>query len=179
MNLWRKTIFVAAVLTVLSSVIYAATYTTTLTYFNIASVESFTVTLPGKTAVTATGGGAATSDIEFNASSGTITCVNPCVTAGGTCQSSGTPIFVVQNTGTVNLNITAKFTTALPSCVAVAGSTSWATACSATAMSSTYVTVQNGLAPAASVNWYEQANFTSCLASDTTSKTQWMYGVTS
>ncbi len=179
MNLWRKTILTATVLAVLSSVIYAAAYTTTLTYFNIATVESFTVTLPGESAVPATGGGAATHDIEFNASSGTITCVDPCITGGGTCQSSPTPIFVVQNTGTVNLNISAKFTVSPPSCVKVGGATTYAGACAGSTIDTSYVTVQNNLAPAGSVNWYEQANFTSCTSADTTSKTQWVYGVTS
>ena len=179
MNLWRKTIFVAAVLSVLSSVIYAAAYTTTLTFFNIATVESFTVTLPGESAVPATGGGAATHDIEFNASSGTITCVNPQVTGGGTVQSDGTPIFKIDNTGTVNLNISAKFVVSPPSCVKVGGATTYAGACTGSIIDTSYVTVQNGLAAAASVNWYEQANFTSCTSSDTTSQTQWVYGVTS
>ena len=180
MNLWRKTIFVAAVLSVLSSLIYAAAYTTTLTYFNIATVESFTVTLPGLSAVPATGGGAATNDIEFNASSGTVTCVNPCVTGGGTCQSATpTPIFLIQNTGTTNLNISNKFVTSPPLCVTVGGATTYAGACAGTLIDTSYVTVQNNLAPAGSVNWYEQANFTSCTSADTASKTQWVYGVTS
>jgi len=179
MNLLRKTLLTATVLALLSSVIYAAAYTTTLTFFNIATVESFTVTLPGESAVPATGGGAATHDIEFNASSGTITCVDPQVTGGGTIQSDGTPIFVIQNTGTVNLNISAKFTVSPPSCVKVGGATTYAGACTGSIIDTSYVTVLDGLAAAASVNWYEQANFTACTSADTTSKTQWVYGITS
>jgi len=179
MNLLKKTFLTAALLLTLVSVSYAAKYTTTLTYFNIASVESFTVTLPGESATNAGAGGTATHDIEFNASSGTATCVDPCVTGGGTCQSSGTPIFVIQNTGTVDVNVSVKFTSSPPTCVVVKGATTFAGACAGTTIDTSYVTVQDNLAPAGSVNWYEQAGFTSCLSSDSASKTQWVYGIQS
>jgi len=177
MNLMKKTILTAMLLLVLASVVYAQVYTTTLTYFNIASVESFTVTLPGEGAVTATGGGAATHDIEFNSTNGTTNCINPKVTGGGTTQSDGTPIFVIQNTGTVNIDVTVNFTASPPACVKVAGATSFAGACAGSLIDTTAVTVQSGLTPSSSVNWYEKANFTGCTSGDSTTRTQWIYGV--
>jgi len=179
MNLWRKTLLTATLLLALASVVYAAKYTTTLTYFNIATVEAFTVTLPGQSAVIALGGGAATSNIEFNSTTGTGTCVDPCIASTVTCQADGTPIFKINNTGTVNINISVNMTSP-PTCVKVAGSTtSRAASCTGTIVDVAQVTVQNNLAPADVVSWYEQANFTGCTSADTTSKTQWVYGVQS
>jgi len=180
MNLWRKTLLTATLLLALASVVYAAKYTTTLTYFNIATVEAFTVTLPGQSAITALGGGAATSNIEFNSTTGTDTCVDPCIASTATCQADGTPIFKINNTGTVNINVSVNFTASPPTCVKVGGSiTSRAASCTGTLVDTTPVTVGNNLAPANQLSWYEQANFTGCTSADTTSKTQWVYGVQS
>jgi len=179
MNLRRKTILTATLLLALASVASAQVYTTTVTYFNVASVESFTVTLPGESAVPATGGGAATHDIEFNSTDGNDNCINPRVTGGGTAQSDGTPIFVIENTGTVNLDLTVNFTVSPPACVKVTGATTYAGACdTGLTIDTTAVTVQNDLTPTSSVNWYERANFTDC-ASQSTTRTQWVYGVES
>lgn len=173
----KKTLVAATLLLAFASVAHAAKYTTTLTYFNIASVEAFTVTLPGQSAVSATTGGAATADIEFNSTTGTDTCVDPCVASTTNCQSAGTPIFLVQNTGTVNLALTVNFTASLPSCIKVAGSSaSRAAACTGSLIGTSPVTISASLAPANSVNWWEAANFTSCVASDSTTRTQWVYG---
>ena len=176
----KKTIRSAAVLLALVSLAHAAKYTTTLTYFNIASVEAFTVTLPGQTAVGATTGGAATANIEFNSTTGTDTCVDPCIAASTTCQSAGTPIFLIENTGTVNLHITVNFTQSPPSCIKVAGSSaSRAAACTGTIIDTSAVTVSASLQPSQQVSWWEAANFTSCVSSDSTTRTQWVYGVQS
>ncbi|MCX6777168.1 MAG: hypothetical protein NTY73_04355 [Candidatus Micrarchaeota archaeon] len=177
MNL-KKTLLTATLLLVLASAVYAQVYTTTVTYFNIASVESFTVTLPGESAVTATGGGAATHNIEFNSTDGTDDCINARVT-GGTIQSDGTPIFIVENTGTVNIDVTVNFTVSPPACVKVGGATTFAGACAGSLIDTTAVTLQSGLTPTSSVNWYEKANFTACTSGDSTTRTQWVYGVQS
>jgi hypothetical protein len=177
MNLWRKTLLTATVLLALCTVAYAQVYTTTLTYFNVASVESFTVTLPGESAVPATGGGAPTHTIEFNSTDGTDNCVNPCLTAGGTCQSDGTPIFVIDNTGTVNIDVSVNFTLSPPACVKVGGATTYAGACDGDLIDTAAVVVGNDFAPDDTpLNWYEQANFTACPAQET-SRTQWVYGI--
>lgn len=176
----KKTLVTATLLLALASVAHAAKYTTTLTYFNIASVEAFTVTLPGQSAVTATEGGAATANIEFNSTDGDDTCIDPCIAATTTCQDAGTPIFLVENTGTVPLDLTVYFTSSPPSCIKVGGSSaSRAAACTGTIIDTTPVTLANNLAVGNTANWWEAANFTGCVAADTTSRTQRVYGVQS
>ena len=178
MNLMKKTLATAIVLLAMSLAVYAAKYTTTITWFNVASVESFTLTLRGGSPVYAETTGNATSDIEFNSSAGTATCIDPCV-VGGQCQDAGNAIFAIANTGTTNINVTANFTIAPPSCVSVGGSNvSRAAACTGLIISTTAVPVAYNLAPEASISWWEAANFTSCTG-QATSRTQWVYGIQS
>ncbi|QLJ53393.1 MAG: hypothetical protein Sv326_1218 [Candidatus Fermentimicrarchaeum limneticum] len=180
MDQWKRTLLTATVLIALASVVYAVKYTTTLTYFNIATVESFTVTLPGQGAVTATTGGASTTNIEFNSTDGTDNCVDPCIASSVTCQEAGTAIFVISNTGTVALDMSANFSASPPSCVKVGGSnTSRAAACTGAIIDTTPVTIIADLGPGLTANYWEAANFTACTSGDTTSKLQSVGGVQS
>lgn len=152
--------------------------TTTVIHFNVPSVIQYTLTLPGESAVTATGGGAATTDIEFNASSGTATCVEAKV-VGGTTQSDGVPIFSFDNTGTVNLNLSVNVTASVPTCMDLIGKTTYACT-TGTVIGTTAVSVINDFTPAAAAqDWYMWTNFTACANSDSTTRTLESYGIQS
>jgi len=181
MDQWKRTLLTATVLIALASVVYGVKYTTTLTYFNIATVESFTVTLPGQSPTTATvSPGTATSNIEFNSTTGTDTCIDPCIASSVTCQEAGTAIFVISNTGTVALDMSANFSASPPTCVKVGGSnTSRAAACTGDIIDTTPVTIIEDLGPGLTANYWEAANFTACTSGDTTSKLQSVGGVQS
>ncbi|MBN1385665.1 hypothetical protein JW968_01665 [Candidatus Woesearchaeota archaeon] len=146
-------------------------YITTIAHFNVPSNIAFTLTLPGQVAVESTGGGAATTDIEFNSTSGTEFNISACV-VGGTCQSDGTPIFQYNNTGTVTINLSVALNTALPACMSLTGAQTFTGAESGgSAMSTTPVAVQNNFAAGNGVVWYMAADYSGCTYTDSTTRT--------
>lgn len=170
---------VAAIAMLAVPAAYAIT-TTTQVNFNIAAVVAYTLTLPGESAVLANLTGAPTTAIEFNSTNGTEFFINPRV-VGGTVQSDGTPIFQFDNTGTVNLNLSVQFTTALPACVSVFGNTAFTNLSNVSGTIATAnVTIVDNYGPAtAAQDWYMQANFSGCAATDTTTRTLRSDGVQS
>ncbi|VVC02664.1 Uncharacterised protein [Candidatus Burarchaeum australiense] len=106
-------IFVGIILVL--STVAMADFVNTRVFFIIKRTISFTVTLPGQAAVTATNATPAiaaiyTADIEFNASNksyyGINASVAPCC---ANQQTAATPIFQYTNTGTIPINITLAF----------------------------------------------------------------------
>ena len=157
---------------------FATVSTTTVLHFNVATVEAFTNTLYGESSVTATGGGAATSEIEFNSSTGTNSCVEAKVVAGST-QDSTHPIMSLDNTGTVNLNLSISLNTTVPSCMTLIGKTTYACA-EGTTITNSPTTIVNDFTPSAPAqDWFMWANFTACTSSDSTTRTATISGITS
>ncbi|MBD3260057.1 hypothetical protein GF371_05535 [Candidatus Woesearchaeota archaeon] len=150
----------------------AQCYTTTTVYFNVGTLISFTLTLPGQSPVSCNSTGAATAAIEFNSTNGTVINVDPSV-VGGTAQSNGVPIFVYDNTGTTNINLSTYLNLGLPACMNLTGATTFAGADNGAVIdNSTNTTVVNSYAPAAGTqDWYMKVDFNNCTASDTTSRT--------
>lgn len=172
MNKIIMSIFMLMVLGMFATPASAAVETVTTTmYLNIQSVVSFEVTLLGESPVTSAGGGTpTTSNIEFNAT-GTQANVQARVTGGGSTQTDGNPILVVDNVGTVNivpLNISMNTTT--PSCWDVHYSATWTATCSTgTVMTATEIQVDDSFTPAEAVkNIYLCANTTACTTGDET-----------
>jgi hypothetical protein len=163
-------VFILALLIVAGGVRAVSTVSTTTTlYFNIASVVGMTNTLLGQSATTATAAGAATANVEFNSSTGSNTCVEAKV-VGGTTQSTGNPIMTLDNTGTVNLNLSMKLTTANAACIATSYKTTYACA-SALVLNNANVTILSDYTPAAAAQaLYLWANFTACTTADTNTK---------
>ncbi len=175
----KRTTTMLVVLALLLVPVVWAISTTTQVNFNVGSVVAYTLTLPGESAVSATGGGAPTTAIEFNTSSGTDANVDAKV-AGGTVQSDGTPIFQFDNTGTVNLDLSVALDSAVPSCVNMTGATTYAGADTGAEIATANVTVATGYTPAAAAqDWYMKADFAACITGDTTTRTLTSYGVQS
>jgi len=175
----RKTAIALAVIALLAIPLVWAISTTTLVYFNVASLVAYTLTLPGQSAVNANSTGAPTTAIEFNSTTGTTANVNAKV-VGGTQQSDGVPIFQFDNTGTVPLNISVVLNSVTQSCVNLTGATTYAGADTGPQIGTTNVTVVNSYAPAAAAqNWYMKADFTACTAADTSTRTLYSNGVQS
>ena len=88
-------------ITIFAGLAFAETVTTTV-HFNVPTITSFTVTLPGVAAVAS----GATADIEFNSTTGTQVQVNASVvSASASAQTDSVPIFVYTNTGNVGINL--------------------------------------------------------------------------
>ncbi len=173
----KKIMTALVVLALLTVPIVWAISTTTQVYFNVASLVAYTLTLPGQSAVSASGGGAPTTAIEFNTTTGTDTDVNAKV-VGGTVQSDGVPIFQFDNTGTVPLNISVVLDSNTPACIAMTGATTYAAA--GTQITTSNLVVLNNYGPSDAVqDWYMKADFTACGASDTTTRTLTSNGVQS
>ncbi len=163
----RKTTIALAVFALLLVPIVWAISTTTLVYFNINSVVAYTLTLPGESAVNANSTGAPTADIEFTSATGTDTNVEAHVVAGD-WQNSTVPIFLFDNTGTVDLNITVALNATTVPCINFTGATTHAAALTGAVIGTSSVTVVTGLTPSASAQeWYMIADFSSCNAGDT------------
>jgi hypothetical protein len=172
---------VAAVLAVFLLVVGVGVYaasTSTIVRFNIDTLVSYTLTLPGVAPVNG-GSATATTDIEFNVTTGTQTNVNAKVVGGGTTQSDGVPIFQLDNTGTVNLTLNVSLNTTLPSCITLAGSNTYAGADTGNSInSSTNYTIASSYAPGdAPIDWYMKADFSGCTVSDSTQKKVFTYGL--
>lgn len=147
----------------------AQVYTTTQVLFNVATVVGFTLTLPGQSAIIANSTGAPTTAIEFNSTSGTDLNTNAKV-LGGTTQGDGTPIFVYDNTGTADLNISVSLNSNTVACINMTGATTYAGADNGPQITSTSnTTVVNDYGPAAGTqDWYMKADFVNCSQGQTT-----------
>lgn len=176
----KTTITAIIALAMLAIPLAYALSTTTTVNFNVATLVAYTLTLPGESAVSATGPGAATTAIEFNSSTGTAQDVHAKV-VGGASQSEGTPIFSFDNTGTVDINLSVILDSNTPACIALRGATTAAGANASTPINSTgNTTVVNNFTPAAGTqDWYMKADFTACTASDSASRTVTSWGVQS
>lgn len=176
----KKMIGIIAVLLLAMTAITGAVTTestTTAAAFNVASVVSFAVTLPSQSPVESTGGGAPTTGIAFNTSTGTTANVDARV-VGGIAQSNGTAIFSISNDGTVSLNMTITIAAGLPACMALKGGTVYNSGITQAITSTPYVLNENFAPAAAAINYYLQTDFTACIASDSTSKTITLAGAT-
>jgi hypothetical protein len=172
-------ILVALTILLVVPAVYAAISTTTQVGFNVGTLLAYTLTLPGESAVNANSTGAPTTAIEFNSTTGTSSNVNAKV-VGGSTQSDGTPIFEFDNTGTVNLNISVRLNSGLPACMTLQGATTYAGADTGATISTSDVSVVTSFTPAAAAQeWYMKADFSSCVAGDTTSRTLTSEGVQS
>jgi hypothetical protein len=156
-------------------VAFASTETVTTTlYLNIQSILSFEVTLLGEGAVTSSAGGQATaSNIEFN-SSGSSANIQAKVTGGGTTQTDGNPILVVDNVGTVNIEpLNISINSNVPACWKVYYSATFTADCSGgTELTTTEIEVDSSFTPAEAVkNLYLCGNTTACTSGDETTRT--------
>jgi hypothetical protein len=163
----RKTTIALVVFGLLLVPLVWAISTTTLVNFNINSVVAYTLTLPGKSAVDANSTGAPTADIEFTSATGTDTDVEAHVVAGD-WQNSTVPIFLFDNTGTVDLNITVALNATTRPCINFTGATTHAGAGSGTVIGTSPVTVADNFAPSDPAQpWYMVADFAACITGDT------------
>ena len=137
----------------------------TTAHFNVPSALAFTVTLYGEAAVESTGGGAATTDIEFNctATSGSQNNVNASV-VGGSTQDSGNAIMAIDNTGTVNLNLTIYINESLPACMTLEGGRTLPLSQDIT--TSEYAVIYDYTPANASLDWFMQTDFVACTSVD-------------
>ncbi|MCX6777169.1 MAG: hypothetical protein NTY73_04360, partial [Candidatus Micrarchaeota archaeon] len=137
----------------------------------IAQVVGFTITLPGQIAIVAAEGGNATAGIEFNLTGGnTASNIDPCLAGTATCQTSGTPIFVFTNTGTVTLNWYVYLDTALPASMTLKGDTD-NNPVGATTITTAGWPVASSIAPTGSQNAWLWADFSGASVDDATSRT--------
>lgn len=120
---------VLASLTLLVAIVGADSILTAV-YFNVPSDVSFTVTVPGESAVAS----GSTADIGFNSTEPTATKIN-CSTSDGSAgyiQDDDIPCFNYTNTGNRALNVSMQFGSALPAgitCKAGHNASAWQTDC--------------------------------------------------
>lgn len=146
----------------------AQVYTTTQVLFNVASVVGFTLTLPGQSGVIANATGAPTTAIEFNSTTGTDTNTNAQV-YGGTVQSDGTPIFLYDNTGTADINLSVYLNSNTAACINMTGATTYGGADSGAQLTTANTVVVNNYGPAdLAQSWYMKADFANCTYGQTT-----------
>ena len=114
--------FLLVVLLLLGTV-YAVQQITTPVRFILPTTTTFTLAIPGTNATTFSTtdspGTTTATTIIFNSTSTTIGGVNASAVGGGGTQGPTTPIFNFTNTGNIKINITANFSTALPSGIVV------------------------------------------------------------
>lgn len=109
----------------------------------------------------------------------------PSVTAGGSEQSDGNPIIVIDNTGTSNLEMNISVNATVPACMGLKYLTTW-TATPKTAaepVGGSLNTTQNILdasfTPAeTAINLYLWGNFSGCGSSDATTRILMINGTT-
>jgi len=154
----------------------------TTIYWNIASVDAFTVTLLGEDATTSApaAGTATAKNIEFNSSTGTTSWDLPSVTGGGSEQGEGTPIITIDNTGTTNLMMNISIDSAVAECMGLNYDTSWhANGADGITLSTTEITLDASFTPAESaIALYLWGNFSDCAYSDATTRTLTINGTT-
>lgn len=178
---WKKSMLLIGVLLAVPFAL-AELHTTTLVYFNVQSVTGYILTLPGEGDVAATQIGAATTAIEFNSTTGNEKNISAKV-VGGTPQSDGVPIFVFDNTGTVDLNISVILDSNTPACMNLTGGTTFAGAIQgvgAKIVSTTETTVVEEFGPwDGTQDWYMMTSFEQCEGYDTTTRTMNSTGIES
>jgi hypothetical protein len=174
---------VGFVLLVLASFAIASVeYTYTDMDFNIDASLEFTVTLPGESAVTSLTTGAVTTGIEFNASTGSISYVNCTVVGSATAQDANTPCFNITNTGTVGFELNVSISAALPSAAcdinfSIAIGDDWqATPWDWITPTTSNQTVNVSLGTGDWNEWWAYANFSGCVAADSTSRQIFIQG---
>jgi hypothetical protein len=175
----NKSLLIGIIVCLLTATLaYAASVSTTTTlYFNVATVVAFSNTLPGQSATNA-GADTATANVEFNSTTGTTVCANAKVVAG-TLQESGVPIMSLDNTGTVNLNMTMALASAMPACMTLYGKTAWAADCTSgtTTVTNSKWAIVNDFTPAASATpVYLWTSFNACTAGDATTRVATVIG---
>jgi hypothetical protein len=163
----KTTIALVAIALLLVPLVWAIS-TTTLVHFYINSVVAYTLTLPGESAVNANSTGAPTLGIVFTSATGTDTNVEAQVEGGNAnWQNATTPIFLFDNTGTVDLNITVALNATTRPCINFTGAATHAAALTGTVIGTTPVTVVNNFAPSAlPQEWYMVADFSACNTGD-------------
>ena len=131
---------------------------------------TFNITLVGESDVASNG---STTDIEFNSSGASESDVEPCV-VGGSCQIDGSSIAIFEftNTGSVALNWTVCINDSMPGTINIeCGGTNNPTSASAVPLcSSSNLTLQSSIATDATVKGYCWSDFSSALASDSTTR---------
>lgn len=187
----NKKIWILGLVLLTLPAVYAL-LTTTQVSFNVQSVVAYTLTLPGQSGVSATGGGAATAAIEFNITNTTATNVDAQVVSG-TVQSDGVPIFQFDNTGTININLSVFMNSttnisATPCQIILKGNTTYAGAnpvnAGTTIANSSVnqsIVVVNAYTPAAAAqDYYLKADFSgTCYTNDTAVRTLRSQGIQS
>jgi len=135
----------------------------------IVAIVGFSITLPGVLPVNVSNSTAtnATVDIEFNASGSTDFDVEPCVIGVGGCQNATDPIFLFQNTGTVNLSWTVFLNTSLPSSIFLQGNTV-RNGTTATNITTAPFTFNSSIAPGEIVTGFLFADFINAIVADST-----------
>jgi len=138
--------------------------------FTILQSKSFNITLIGESPVASNG---STLDIEFNSSGTTESQVEPCVVSGS-CQNAGSSlsIFEFTNTGSVSLNWSVCINDSMPSSINIkcGGTNSYSSATNVPVCSAGNLTLQSNIAVDSTVKGYCWSDFTTALASDTTSR---------
>ena len=131
---------------------------------------TFNITLIGESPVASNG---TTSEINFNSTGATESQVEPCVVSGS-CQSasSSLSIFEFKNTGNVALNWTVCINDSMPSSISIkcGGTNVYSSASAVPVCSSGTLTLQSNIAADSAVKGYCWSDFTTALASDTTSR---------
>ena len=174
----KTTIALVAIALLLVPLVWALS-TTTLVHFNINTVVAYTLTLPGQSAVNANSSGAPTADIEFTSPTGTSSDVEAHVVAGD-WQNDTTPIFLFDNTGTVDLNLTVVLNATTRPCINFTGATTHAGALTGAVIAASPVTVVNNFAPSDPAQaWYMIADFSACTTGDTSTRQLTSTGVSS
>lgn len=105
-NIYKITAFLVVLSLILPIAIAQAEYIYTSVKFNNPLDLSFQVTLPsaGAPNISAPGGNS-TEDVWFNATSANDKWIQPCRIGGSDCQDSATPLYLVKNIGSVQMNL--------------------------------------------------------------------------
>jgi hypothetical protein len=146
-------------------------------YFNVATSVAFTNTLLGVSLVNA-GAGTATANVEFNSSTGGNACVEAKV-VGGTVQSTGNPVMMLDNTGTVNLNMSLQLASTVPACMTLYGNQTYTATCATgtNTITAAQWRVKSDMTPADSAQAvYLWTSFSGCTAADTTTRVATVVG---
>jgi len=187
----KRLIFIGVLVSFVVSIVYAYTppdydnVTLTLgtgytppSYNNITLIlgestttTTFNITLLSESPVASNG---STLDIEFNSSGTTESQVEPCVVSGS-CQNAGSSlsIFEFTNTGSVSLNWSVCINDSMPSSISIkcGGTNSYSLATNVPVCSAGKLTLQSNIAVDSTVKGYCWSDFTTALASDTTTRT--------
>jgi len=177
-------LLISAVLLNIPTVLSATEWVTSVLYLNVASVDELSVTVLGQSAtLSATSPGqATTANVEFNSTGGSQAWVNATV-IGGSTQTSGSPIYSLDNTGTTNLNTVMNISANVPTCMILKYNTTdqgnTTLRAGSTSVTTTPITLDASFTPAeAAIPIYFWLNYTSCTLADSTTRTIYFYGTT-